>query len=138
MPNNLLSGKDRKETPVKFCLLVPAMLMLALPGCATSPSDLPADPSYATDVQTVFNNHCIQCHGNSGPQAGYSLTGRDGAIGSGSDSIPNVIAGSADSSKLYRLISGAEPPQMPLGQAALDTVKTATIRNWIDKGAKDN
>jgi hypothetical protein len=123
---------------VKFCLLVPAMLVLVLLGCTTAPSDVPVDPSYATDVQPIFSANCITCHGTSSPSGGYSLTSFAGATGPGSDTIPNVVAGSADSSKLYRKVKGIETPQMPLGQAPLDTVKTATIRNWIDKGAKDN
>ncbi len=59
-------------------------------------------------------------------------------MGNGSDTRPNVVAGSADSSKLYRKVAGVETPQMPLGQSPLDTVKQQTIKNWIDKGAKDN
>jgi mono/diheme cytochrome c family protein len=136
-PNNLLPGLDRKETDVKFLALL--LALLAVVGCTTVPSDVPADPSYASDVQTtIFNNHCIQCHGTSSPPAGYSLTSYAGATGKGSDTVPNVITGNADSSKLYRRITGTESPQMPLGLSPLDTVKTATIRNWTNKGAKDN
>ena len=123
---------------MKFCILVPAVLVLVLLGCTTAPSDVPVDPSYATDVQPIFNANCITCHGTSSPSGGYSLTSYAGATGNGSDSIPNVTAGSADSSKLYRKVKGIETPQMPFGQPALDTVKIATIRNWINRGAKNN
>lgn len=121
-------------------MLVPAQLILtaALVGCTTAPSTVPADPSYATDVQPVFDGSCITCHSGGAPSGAYSLTSRAGAVGAGSDTVPNVIPDNAASSKLYRRISGVETPQMPPGQAPLDTVKTATIRNWIDKGAKDN
>jgi mono/diheme cytochrome c family protein len=118
-------------------LLALLVVTLVIGGCTTQ-SQVPADPAYATDIQTIFNDHCIQCHGSSGPRAGYSLTSHAGAMGTGSDSIPNVIAGSADSSKLYRKVKGIETPQMPLGQPALDTAAIATIRNWINKGAKNN
>jgi mono/diheme cytochrome c family protein len=123
---------------VKFCLLVPAVLVLVLLGCTTTPSEVPADPSYATDVQPIFSANCVACHGNSSPSGDYSLTSYAGATGGGSDSVTNVIAGSADSSKLYRKVKGIETPQMPFGQPALDTVKIATIRNWINRGAKNN
>jgi hypothetical protein len=99
---------------------------------------VPTDPSYANDVQPIFNASCLSCHSGTSPSGGYSLASRAGALGNGSDTVPNVIPNSADSSKLYRRVVGTEAPQMPLGQAPLDTVKTATIRNWIDKGAKDN
>ena len=121
---------------MKFLALLPALL--AVIGCTTTPSDVPADPSYASDIQTIFNNHCIQCHGNSSPPAGYSLTSFAGVTGNGSDSIPNVVAGNADSSKLYRKVKGIETPQMPYGQPPLDSVKLETVENWINKGAKNN
>ena len=114
------------------------VLGLLAAGCDNGPSGAPADPSYAADVQPIFSSHCISCHGGSSPQAGYSLTSRTGAMGNGSDTLPNVVAGSADSSKLYRRVAGVETPQMPLGQTPLDTIQRQTIKNWIDKGAKDN
>jgi len=123
---------------VRLFILVPAILILALPGCTTTPSDVPADPSYATDVQPIFSGNCIGCHGSASPSGGYSLNSYAGALGNGSDTVPNVIPNNADSSKLYRRITGTETPQMPPGQAPLDSVKTATIRNWINKGAKEN
>jgi len=123
---------------VKLLVLVPILLVLVVLGCDAAPSDVPVDPSYATDVQPIFSANCITCHGNSSPSGGYSLTSYAGATGTGSDTISNVTPDSADSSKLYRKIMGVETPQMPLGGAPLDTTKTATIRNWINQGAKDN
>ena len=123
---------------MKLLMLVPVVLLVVIPGCDAAPSDVPADPSYAADVQPIFSANCVTCHGTSSPSGGYSLTSYAGATGPGSDTVPNVIPSSADSSKLYRRVTGTEMPKMPLGQPALDTVKTATIRNWIDKGAKDN
>jgi hypothetical protein len=117
------------------------MLLLALvllgAGCTTGPTSAPADPSYASDVQPIFNSNCVSCHGGSSPRAGYSLTSRAGAMGNGSDSLPNVVPGSADASKLYRVVAGLEQPQMPPGQS-LAAVSQQTIKNWIDKGAKNN
>jgi mono/diheme cytochrome c family protein len=123
---------------VKVFVLIPTFLLLASAACTTTPSSVPADPSYAANVQSIFNANCVTCHGNASPTGSYSLTSRAGALGIGSDTIPNVIPNSAASSKLYRKLTGIETPQMPLGGTPLDTVKTATIRNWIDKGAKDN
>lgn len=122
---------------MKFIPLALAMLPAFL-GCTTAPSDVPADPSYSSDIQPIFNSSCITCHSDAAPSGAYSLSSRAGALGAGSDTVPNVVPDNADSSKLYRRIIGTEAPQMPPGQAPLDTVKTATIRNWIDKGAKDN
>jgi mono/diheme cytochrome c family protein len=120
-----------------FAAAILVALLLAV-ACKTNPPDVPADPSFAGDIQTIFNSHCISCHGNSSPPAGYSLTSHAGALSNGSDTIPNVIAGSADSSKLYRKVKGIETPQMPYGQPPLDSVNLEVIQNWINKGAKNN
>jgi hypothetical protein len=114
------------------------VLGLLVAGCDSGPNGAPADPSYASDVQPIFNSRCVGCHGGSSPSQGYSLTSRAGAMGNGSDTLPNVVAGSANSSTLYRRVAGLETPQMPFGQAPLDEVKQQTIKNWINKGAKDN
>lgn len=108
-----------------------------LAGCNGDHGLVPVDPSYAAEVQPILNARCVGCHSATGPSGSYSLTSRAGALGNGSDSVPNVIAGRADSSKLYLRIT-TEPPLMPQGGPQLDTVSTGTIRNWIDKGAKDN
>jgi hypothetical protein len=118
-------------------LILLLALVLVGAGCTTGPTSAPADPSYSSDVQPIFGSHCVSCHGGSSPRAGYALTSRAGAMGNGSDSLPNVVPGSADASKLYRVVAGLEPPAMPPGQP-LDAVQQQTIKNWIDKGAKDN
>lgn len=123
---------------MKPSALLPLVLMLALVGCTTTPSDVPADPSYAADIQPIFNGYCISCHNSGAPEGMFALDSYAGATGDGSDTIPNVIPWDADSSKLYRKVAGIETPQMPFGQPPLDTVRIATIRNWINKGAKDN
>jgi mono/diheme cytochrome c family protein len=123
---------------VKYLVGVIALAVLLAAACKTNPPGVPADPSYASDIQPIFNDNCITCHGSTSPSGAYSLTSYAGATGNGSDAIPNVTPGSADSSKLYRKVTGIETPQMPLGRPALDTVKTATIRNWINRGAKNN
>uniref|UniRef100_A0A7C4CD82 Cytochrome C Planctomycete-type domain-containing protein n=1 Tax=candidate division WOR-3 bacterium TaxID=2052148 RepID=A0A7C4CD82_UNCW3 len=117
-----------------LAVLVCALLL----ACGKSPRPVPDDPSFTADVQPVFNSHCISCHGATNPSGDYSLTSRTGALGSGSDSVPNVIPGSADSSKLYLRMTGAETPLMPAGGPALDSIKTGTVRNWVNKGARDN
>ena len=123
---------------MKFCILAPAMLMLVLLGCTTAPSDVPVDPSYATDVQPIFSANCVTCHGTSSPSGGYSLTSHAGATGPGSDTIPNVIPSAADSSKLYHRVTGTVMPQMPKERPPLNAVQLTTIKKWIDQGAKNN
>ncbi len=106
-------------------------------GCHNS-EQVKTDPSFADDIQPVFNNSCISCHNATENAGSYNLTSYSLAMGNGTDSIPNIIAGNADSSLLYERITGMITPQMPLGGTPLDAMEEATIRNWINKGAKDN
>jgi len=113
-----------------FSLLAAIAALLA---CAGSQQPKP-DPSYSSDVQPVFNANCVSCHSGAAPTGSYDLSGRTGALGNGSDTLPNVIAGNADSSLLYRRLSeGTMPPSGPL-----DLMDITTVRNWIDRGARDN
>jgi len=112
------------------CLLIVLIITLA---CSRS-QQAETDPSYATDVRPVFNTNCVSCHSGAAPAGSYDLSSRAGALGDGSDTVPNVVPGDAVSSLLYRrLDEGTMPPSGPL-----DLMDVTTVRNWIDKGAKDN
>ncbi|MBN2536712.1 hypothetical protein JXB37_00375 [candidate division WOR-3 bacterium] len=114
-------------------LTLPAILLLAF-GCASAPDGVKDDPSYANDIQPLFNTSCAACHSGASPAAGYDLASRAGALGPGTDTIPNVVAGQPDSSELQRrLDDGTMPPS-----GRWDSVKVHTVRNWIARGAKDN
>jgi mono/diheme cytochrome c family protein len=114
-------------------ILVTACVLTLLVACQ-SPGPVKDDPSYTADVQPLFNTSCASCHGGGSPAAGYDLTNREGALGTGSDTVPNVIAGSPETSLLHaRLDEGTMPPA-----GRWDSSKVATVRNWIARGARDN
>jgi mono/diheme cytochrome c family protein len=116
-------------------LLVLLSACLLYGACDSTPSNqVKADPSYSADIQPIFNAHCVACHSGSGSSGNYDLSTRAGALGTGSDSLPNVIAGDAMLSLLFtRLDAGTMPPS-----GRLDTVDIFNVRNWINQGAKDN
>jgi hypothetical protein len=118
---------------------------LLLVGCGSQPSAPKAetptksDVSFAKDIQPMLTQTCMPCHaGGTAAKGSYDLTCYSGTMGNGSDSIPNVIPGKADSSILYLRLTGAVPPQMPKGRPALDAAQLTTIKKWIDQGAKNN
>lgn len=132
-----------KGTTVKSLGLLLAALLIV--GCGGQPAvpkaDGPtsADVSFAKDVQPIFNQSCMPCHsGGRDAKGSYDLTCYANAMGSGKDSIANVLPGNADSSALCLRLSGAIPPQMPKGRPALDAARLTTIKNWISQGAKNN
>jgi hypothetical protein len=110
------------------------------------PPSVKDDPSFAADIQSIFTNNCISsgCH-NAGVAGGLVLLeGQSYSnlvnVASNQEpgktrAIPNDSANSYLVIKLEgRQTSGS---RMPLG-GTLDSNSIQNIKNWVDKGAKDN
>lgn len=137
-----------------------ALMVLSFGACAgfeaTDPGDSSthrdgrqplADPSFSRVIQVLFDsNGCTKssCHG-----AAQSV-GLDLREGNSYESLVNVpsikeigkirvIPGNAQDSYLVIKVEGRQNAgeRMPLG-GQLDSVDIRNIRNWIDKGAKNN
>ena len=125
-----------------FALLFAALLIAGCGGQPAMPkAETPAtsDVSYAKDIQPIFNQSCMPCHaGGKDAKGSYDLTGYANAMGPGQDPVANVLPGNADSSILYRRVIDTVPPQMPKARPALNAAHLATIRKWIEQGAKGN
>lgn len=89
---------------------------------------------YLSDIQTIFNAKCINCHGNQGGLSLISYT----TLMAGGNSGPAVSPGSAANSLLVKRIEGTIPPQMPLGASPLSESEINLIRTWINEGALNN
>jgi len=46
-----------------------------------------------------------------------------------------IVAGSAEKSKLYRMVAGLDQPAMPMQGDPLKPTEVAAIKAWIDQGA---
>jgi len=127
------------------------MAMLAMAGCsdfgddsqATGPTQPPATTSLASDIQPIFDNNCIGCHG-AGGQAGLDLRsgqshGNLVGVTSTESALSLVEAGLPAQSWLFLKLTGqhdvgdAMPPGGSVGAANLDLVES-----WITEGALDN
>src|SRR5579862_2760414 len=97
----------------------------------------PAKVDFAADVQPIFREHCIACHGPSQQMRGLRLDRRR-------DAMPNrvgangasIVPGNSAASPLYLKLAGKQPglrmpPAGPLSPEQIDTIKT-----WIDQGAE--
>lgn len=129
------------------------LAVLSLSGCggdspaATEPPPtVKEDPSFAADIQSVFSGRCISsgCH-NAGAAGGLTLLqGQSYAslVNVASTQEPGktrVIPGDAANSYIVIKLEGRQTSggRMPLG-GTLDSNSIQNIRNWIDKGAKNN
>src|SRR4051812_14039226 len=78
-------------------------------------AQVPAKVDFARDVQPLFREHCLECHGPSQQMRGLRLDRRR-------DALPNrvgangarIVPGNSAGSLLYRQVSATQPgKQMP-------------------------
>jgi hypothetical protein len=108
-------------------------------------------PTYAANIQTIWNTKCTSCHDNTSPAGGMNLLSgsswtslnANGVNKCGTaSSIPRVSAGQPDSSLLIRKISGStcgnRMPQNDQQYFANNPGLVTRIRSWILAGALNN
>lgn len=110
--------------------------------CVSAPGEIfgaqvPAKVDFARDIQPLFKQHCIGCHGPTQQMNGYrldqrrfSMTNRVGANGA------RIVPGDSAASRLYQRVSGnTSGIQMP-PTGALSEEQIGLIKAWIDQGAE--
>lgn len=127
---------------IKVGILVLSMQLL---GCTRS------EVSFSSDVQPIFEKHCIECHGSSGEgimASGFSVSDYDGVM-RGTSFGKVVVPGSSMSSALYLVVAQKTAPEIHMpphhteawaeGRGSpLSADDVAIIGDWIDQGAKNN
>ncbi len=96
-------------------------------------SQTPAKVDFARDVQPIFSQNCIACHGPKIQNSGLRLDRRSSVLKPGAR---RVVPGSSENSFLYHRISGTDfglqmPPTGPLRPQQIRIVKA-----WIEQGAQ--
>ncbi len=111
-----------------FCLIT-CLLMLTLSQQVVSAQQPLAQQAFA-----IFEEHCLDCHGEFGSYTDPLLIKRAHLIVDRA-----VIPKQPDVSRLYlRLLGDTDTgSQMPLDQEPLDADEITTIRRWIEAGAPD-
>ena len=117
---------------------------VAVTGCSR-------DVSFQKDISPILQTSCISCHNGTGEGVAKSeFSAKDyDSIMKGTKLGPVIVAGSSESSTLYRLIAhkADQAVQMPPhhGQSLaegrmnpLSKEKIELIKLWIDQGARNN
>ncbi len=138
----------RKNIPALTILLLAA---LTIPDCGKSgvlnTDILRSDPSFAYNIQPIFTASCALygCH-NSTARARLVLL--DGPaymnlVNVDSIQVPamkRVLPGDATNSYLVVKVEGTQTvgTRMPQGRDPLTEVQIQNIKNWINRGARNN
>src|SRR5918994_846652 len=125
----------RRTIPSIILVTVTSGLLAAL--SAQAPVARPAAPTevtFARDIQPILERSCVSCHSADLKLADLDLSTRDAALKGGEHGAV-IVPGSADRSKLYRMVAGLDEPAMPMQGDPLTKTEIAALQTWIDRGA---
>src|SRR5579872_1020155 len=109
----------------------PALLGVCLIG--NGHAQTPTKVDFGRDIQPIFRQACIGCHGPAQQLNGLRLDRKSSVF---KDGARRVVAGSTENSMLYHRVSGPGyglqmPPSGPLRAEQIQLIKA-----WIDQGAQ--
>ncbi len=138
-----------KRRVIGFSLCLGLLAFVACKSTTTNTTtDQPkADPSFAGDIQPIFNASCAvsSCH-NATAQAGLNLSASisyANLVNVPSTEAPELMRaapGDATNSYVVIKLEGRQTVggRMPLGGNPLSATNIQNIKNWIGQGAKNN
>ena len=109
------------------------LLLISLSSFAVADLRAQSKTTYQDNVFPLVENYCAKCHNPDKKKADLDLTTYAGVMkGSGSGAI--VQSGSADASKLYRVLTHQEEPEMPPNKPKLPDKELDVFKRWINDG----
>lgn len=82
-------------------------------------------------VKPIFEQNCNFCHGGAVQRSGLDLRSEDAILRGGTRGA-GVVPGAPAQSLLYKLITHAEEPAMPMGSGKLSAEGVAVVAQWIE------
>ena len=122
-------------TPRKQCALLALLVLLCAVPARLSSQNAPATVDFDRDVHTILAAKCLVCHSAEKRSGGLSLATYSDILDGGRNG-GTVRPGNTAGSILMMRITGATAPRMPLGFPPLSESEIATIKAWIDQGAR--
>jgi hypothetical protein len=100
-----------------------------------------APVDFARDVQPLFAEHCLECHGPDDSKGGLVLTSRELALKALKSGAHGIVPGKPDQSEMIARMASDDPEeQMPppkhRAKHPLKTRDIEVLRQWIAEGAK--
>lgn len=114
-------------------------------GAALRADDAPAlpppakkDVDFKKDIEPLFKEYCIKCHGATKQRGEFRLDVKTAAMKGGENFAPAIIPNQSADSPLIKFTAGiVDGMQMPPeGESKLSADDVGLLRAWIDQGAK--
>ena len=121
-----------RSNPARAALALAAMAgLLPFAGKAADPK-----VDFVREIQPIFQERCLACHGSQAQMHGFRLDRRSAAIRGGDSGVPAIVPGNSSDSLLLRYVSGRDPDVvMPPEGPPLAVEQVELLRRWIDQGA---
>ena len=115
--------------------LVVLVSFVLVAGIVSAHAQTPVTPKidFANDIQPLFRQECVTCHGPSKQSGGMRLDRRSSAMKALSR---RIVPGNSANSMVYHRVADAQfgQPMPPTGE--LKPEQVAMIQAWIDQGAE--
>ena len=124
---------DRSSLPVTHTSRLALAASLAVLGASAQPPAV----DFQADIEPLFRQRCVACHGAATQSGGLRLDNREDAMRGGSSGAA-VKPGNGPGSRLVLMLTrpAEEGPVMPLGGDRLASEQIAMVTAWIDQGAR--
>ena len=119
--------------------LLVGLFFLAFSSCKkkkTTDCTLPETVSFSQDIQPLFNDHCISCHGGGSPSGNLNLESSVSYLNLLDPQSGYLDTINPSSSLLYSSMNSTSNPMPPNGK--LDNCKIELVLKWIQQKAKNN
>ncbi|HKS37330.1 MAG TPA: c-type cytochrome domain-containing protein, partial [Verrucomicrobiae bacterium] len=122
------------NSPAILCVFASSLFVLSNCCIAAEPPDYSA-------VETLFTQHCLDCHASTEPEGRLVMESHELLL-KGGESGTVIVPGKSEESLLVRMIEGkfekdGKKKIMPPGKREkLKPEEIALIRSWIDAGAR--
>ncbi len=95
------------------------------------------NPTYDDDVMSIVKQSCANCHGNDKQKGGLNLATYASMSQGGSSGVV-VTPGNPGKSRIYTLAAHIDEPKMPPQGNKLADPQLATLKLWVEQGARQN
>ncbi|MCA9071141.1 MAG: c-type cytochrome, partial [Planctomycetaceae bacterium] len=105
-------------------------------GMQTRAESADSELFFRDRVAPIFQKRCLSCHNKESKKGELSLQTRKAAL-AGGESGEVIVPGNPDGSYLLSLITASKgQAEMPKDADPLSNEEVASIRQWIEQGAK--
>jgi mono/diheme cytochrome c family protein len=116
--------------------LIGVLLSVPASPAASRAEEQPTQIDFDRDVKPVFAKHCISCHGPDKQRGDFRLDRKLDALRGGESGASIHPRKAADSPLLRRVTSTDKDTMMPPKGERLSEAEVATLKLWIEQGAK--